>query len=66
MRPAYHIALLILLQGAVPTISAVPLVTERSGGDRAIVNQFIVVSFIFSLISIPMMVSLFSMFFSSP
>ncbi|MFB0520421.1 MAG: hypothetical protein ACETWD_03205 [Desulfatiglandales bacterium] len=43
-----------------------PLVTERSGGDRAVVNQFIVVSFIFSLISIPMMVSLFSMFFSSP
>jgi len=66
VHPAYHIALLILLQGAVPTISAVPLVTERSGGDRAVVNQFIVVSFIFSLISIPMMVSLFSMFFSSP
>jgi predicted permease len=66
VRPAYHIALLILLQGAVPPVTAVPLVTERSGGNRAIVNQFIVVSFIFSLISIPMMVWLFHMFFTLP
>ena len=66
LRPAYHIALLILLQGAVPTVTAVPLVTERSGGNRAITNQFLVASFIFSLFSIPMMVSLFSMFFTPP
>ncbi|MEE8300190.1 MAG: AEC family transporter [Desulfatiglandales bacterium] len=66
VRPAYHIAFLILLQGAVPTITAIPLVTERSGGNRAIVNQFIVVSFIFSLISIPMIVWLFHMFFTLP
>jgi len=66
VRPAYHIALLILLQGAVPTVTAVPLVTERSGGNRAIVNQFIVVSFMFSLLSIPTMVSLFSRFFIFP
>jgi len=64
LHPAYHIALLILLQGAVPTVTAVPLVTERSGGNRAITNQFLVVSFILSLISIPMMVSLFSTFFT--
>ncbi len=66
LRPAYHIAILILLQGAVPTVTAVPLVTERSGGNRAITNQFLVASFILSLISIPMMVSLFSMFFTPP
>jgi hypothetical protein len=66
LHPAYHIALLILLQGAVPTVTAVPLVTERSGGNRAITNQFLVASFILSLISIPMMVSLFSAFFIPP
>jgi predicted permease len=66
LRPAYHIALIILLQAAVPTVTAVPIVTERSGGNRAVTNQFLVASFIFSLISIPVMVSLFSMFFTPP
>jgi len=66
VRPSYHIALLILLQSAVPPITAVPLVTERSGGNRAIANQFVVASFIFSLISISIMVSLFSRFFTFP
>ena len=63
IKPSYHIALIILIQSAVPPITAVPLVTERSGGDRAIVNQFIVSSFILSLITIPVMVWLFSMLY---
>jgi predicted permease len=66
VRPAYHIALLILLESAIPPVTAVPLVTERSGGNRAIVNQFLVASFIFSLISISVMVWLFSLFFIPP
>jgi len=65
IQPSYHIALIILLQSAVPPVTAAPLVTERSGGNRAIVNQFIVASFISSLITIPIMVSFFSMFFIS-
>ena len=60
---SYPIALLIIMQSAVPPITAVPLVIERVNGDRAIVNQFIVASFAFSLISIPIMLYLFSMFF---
>jgi len=64
IRPSYHIALLIMLQSAIPPITAVPLVTERSGGNRAIVNQFLVASFVFSLISISFMIWLFSLFFS--
>ncbi len=64
IRPSYHIALLILLESAIPPVTAVPLVTERSGGNRAIVNQFLVASFIFSLISISIMVWLFSLFFT--
>ena len=63
IRPSYHIALILLLQAAVPPITAVPLVTERSGGNRAIVNQFVVVSFILSLITIPVMVLFFSHYF---
>ena len=63
IKPSYHVALIILLQSAVPPVTAVPLVTERSGGDRAIVNQFIVASFISSLITIPVMVWLFSMIY---
>jgi predicted permease len=59
----YPIALIILLQSAVPPITAIPLVTDRVGGDRAIVNQFIVASFILSLISIPVMIYLLDMFF---
>jgi predicted permease len=66
VRPAYHIALLVLLESAIPPVTAVPLVTERSGGNRAMVNQFLVASFIFSLISISIMVWLFSQFFTPP
>ena len=66
IRPSYHIALLIMLQSAIPPVTAVPLVTERSGGNRAIVNQFLVGSFVFSLISISFMIWLFSLFFTPP
>lgn len=66
IRPSYHIALLLILQSAIPPVTAVPLVTERSGGNRAIVNQFLVASFIFSLISISSIIWFFSLFFAPP
>jgi len=66
IKPSYHIALIILLQSAVPPVTTVPIVTERLGGDRSIVNQFIVGSFGSSLISIPLMIFLFEIFFSIP
>lgn len=66
IRPPYHIALIILLQSAVPPISAIPIVTERCGGNASIVNQFIFSSYIVLLISIPIMVSLFTRFFPAP
>ncbi len=59
----YTIAIIILLQAAVPPVTAVPLVTERSGGNRSIVNQFMVASFIVSLVSIPVMIAIFTNFF---
>lgn len=57
----YHIALILIIQASVPPVTAVPIVTERAGGNRAIVNQFIVASFISSLISIPLMLYLFEL-----
>jgi hypothetical protein len=60
---SYPIALIIILQSAVPPITAIPLVIERVDGDRSIVNQFIVASFVFSLISIPTMIYLLDIFF---
>lgn len=63
IRPEYYIALILIIQAAVPPVTAIPIVIERSGGNRAIVNQYIVVSFILSLITIPLMVSFFSYYF---
>lgn len=57
----YHIALILIIQASVPPVTAVPIVTERAGGKRAIVNQFIVASFLASLISIPLMIYLFEL-----
>lgn len=66
LRPDTTTAFIIVLQAAVPPITAIPILAERCGGNRAIASQFIVGSFIFSVISIPAMIYLFSMFFSIP
>ena len=64
IRPSYQIALLLLLQSAVPPVTAISIFTKRAGGNQAIVNQFLVASFICSLVSIPVMVSIFVMVFT--
>ena len=66
IRPTYSIALFILLQSAVPPITGIPIMTEREGGNRAITNQFILASFIFSIVSVPTMFNLFNGFFPMP
>jgi predicted permease len=66
VRPDYGIALIILLQAAVPPITAIPILAERCGGNRVISGQYIVSSFIFSIISIPAVIYLFSIFFPFP
>jgi predicted permease len=63
MRPPHSIALLLLLQSAVPPVTALPIFTKRVGGNESIVNQFLVSSFVTSLISIPLMMSIFTQFF---
>jgi malate permease and related proteins len=63
LKPAYNIALMIILQSAVPPITAVPLIAERAGGNRAIANQFIFASFVASLITLPLVISVFNILF---
>ena len=63
IRPPSHIALILLLQSSVPPITAMPIVVERAGGNRNIVNQFMFSSFVASLLSIPAMVYLFQRFY---
>ena len=58
-----HIVIILLIQSAVPPVTAVPLLTERAGGNRSIVNQYIVASFMMSLVSIPFIMYLFEVLF---
>ncbi len=65
-RPPYHVALLMVLQAAVPPVTAVPILTERAGGKRHLVNQFMFTSFAVSLVSIPLMMGLFGLYYQPP
>ncbi len=66
VRPPYHIALLAILQAAVPPVTAVPILTDRAGGNRDMVNQFMFTSFAVSLFSIPLVIWLFGVLFQTP
>ena len=65
-RPAYPVALIMFLESAVPPISGIPIHTQRHGGNSSITNQFILASFVFSILSIPVMFNLFSRYFPMP
>jgi len=66
VNPPYPVALLSILQAAVPPVTAVPILIDRAGGKRDIVNQFMCSSFALSLISIPLMMGLFGMLYPPP
>ena len=66
LKPDFGVSLIIFLQSAVPPITAVPILTERAGGDRNIASQFVLGSFIFSVVTIPAMVYVFSSLFVFP
>jgi predicted permease len=63
VRPPASVATLIIIQAAVPPLSAVPVLTERAGGKVALVNQFLVSSFMFSILTIPLTMWCFGYFF---
>jgi malate permease and related proteins len=63
IRPDYAVAFIIVLEAALPPITAIPIFTKRGGGNRAITSQFILATFVFSIVSIPAVIYLFSLFF---
>lgn len=65
-RPAYPVAMIMFLESAIPPITGIPIDTERQGGNRSITNQFILASFVFSIISLPLMFNLFTRYFPMP
>lgn len=44
-------------------MSAVPVLTERAGGNVALADRFLVSSFIFSIVTIPLSMWCFSCFY---
>jgi len=66
IKPDYNIALLFLLQAAVPPVTGVPILAERAGGKKSITTQFVFASFIASIITVPAVFYLFSVFFPMP
>jgi len=66
IHPSYDIALILLLQAAVPPITGTAIHAERAGGNASIANQFILASFAASVVSIPLAFTLFSRFFPLP
>jgi predicted permease len=63
LRPSYPLALIILLQSAVPPITAMPLVAERGGGDKTVVNQFLVATFAAAVVTLPIMTALLKLLY---
>jgi predicted permease len=66
LKPDYNLALIFILEAAVPPITGTPIVTERAGGNKSISNQFVFSSFVFSVVSIPLIFLLFSNYFPMP
>ncbi len=52
-----------LIESCVPPVTPVPILGERGGGNHHLVNQFMFSSFICSLISIPLGISLFFFYY---
>jgi malate permease and related proteins len=66
IKPDYTLAIIVILEAAVPPVTAIPIFAERSGGNRALASQLVLASFIFSILSIPGVIFLFSRFFPFP
>jgi malate permease and related proteins len=54
LRPPQSVANLIIIQSVMPPLSAVPIFTARAKGNVSLANQFLVSSFICSIVTIPL------------
>jgi malate permease and related proteins len=66
IKPVYSIALIVILEAAVPPVTAIPIFAERSGGNRALASQIVVASFLASIFTIPAAILLFTHYFPFP
>ena len=60
-RWSYNVALILILSAAAPPLSTIPILVKRQNGNMQITNQFLVGSFLFSIISMPLMIMLLGM-----
>ena len=56
-----NVGLILILSAAAPPLSTIPILIGRQNGDVPISNQFLVGSFLFSILSIPGVISLFDL-----
>jgi predicted permease len=63
IRPPESVANLIMLQSVVPPLSAVPVLTERAKGNVPLSNQFLISSFICSIVTIPLCMWCFNTYY---
>ena len=59
VHPPYEVALLVVLQASVPPMTAAPILIERMNGNKSVANQFLLGSFLVSLVSIPVIFYVF-------
>jgi predicted permease len=52
------LGLLLVLQAAMPPITALTALVEREGGNRAFTNQIMLASFLSALITVPLFLAL--------
>ncbi|MBC8489968.1 MAG: AEC family transporter [Bacteroidetes bacterium] len=64
IKPPFSVAFLIFLLSAVPPVTAVPILINKAGGNVSITNQFLISSFLVSIISIPFVMLIFENFFT--
>jgi len=63
IKPPKDVAFLIFLQSTLPPVTIIPVITERNGGNTSLTNQYLLLSFIFSLITIPAAMYVFDFFY---
>ena len=65
IRPAWGVGLILLLEAAAPPVASAPIFAEREGGSRHLCSQFVLASFLASLVSIPLAVWAFVRMFGA-
>jgi malate permease and related proteins len=63
VQPPKKISMLIFLLSVVPQLSAVPVFVGREKGNVSLANQFLVSSFICAILTIPLCMYCYSLFF---